>query len=149
MVNNEDSVWIVDDDGEDHELIEEIFEELRFNNPLKFFNGAKSMLNALDKEEVAPFIIFCDVNLPGMDGFQLREKLLATPNNKFHSVPFIFWSTVASEDQIRKSFELRAHGFFIKESKFQDWKTTFIHIIEYWRRSRMPSKADKPDKPLL
>ena len=119
MVNNEDSVWIVDDDGEDHELIQEIFEELRINNPLKFFNGAKPMLNALEKEEIAPFIIFCDVNLPGMDGFQLREKLLATPNNKFHSVPFIFWSTAASEDQIRKSFELRAHGFFIKESKYQ------------------------------
>ena len=125
MVNNEDSVWIVDDDGEDHELIQEIFEELRINNPLKFFNGAKPMLNALEKEEIAPFIIFCDVNLPGMDGFQLREKLLATPNNKFHSVPFIFWSTAASEDQIRKSFELRAHGFFIKESKYQDWEAKY------------------------
>jgi CheY-like chemotaxis protein len=148
MASNQDAVWIVDDDGEDHELVEEIFKELKFKNPLKFFNRAKPMLSALEKEEIAPFIIISDVNLPGMDGFQLREKLLATPDNKFHSVPFIFWSTAASEKQIRKSYELRAHGFFIKESRFEDWKTTFIHIIEYWRRSRMPSKEEKPDKPL-
>jgi CheY-like chemotaxis protein len=149
MVSNQDAVWIVDDDGEDHELIEEIFKEVKFKNPLKFFNGAQSMLSALEKEAIAPFIIICDVNLPGMDGFQLRAKLLEMPNNKFHSVPFIFWSTNASEVQIRKAFELRAHGFFIKEPNFQDWKTSFIHIIEYWRRSRMPSKEDKPDKPLV
>ena len=146
---NEGAIWIVDEDGEDHELIEEIFEELKYKNPLTFFNGAKSLLYALDKEEVAPFIIISDINLPGIDGFELREKLLATPNNKFHSVPFIFWSTNASEEQIRKSFELRAHGFFIKESRFEDWKVSFIHVIEYWRRSRMPSKEDKPDKKLL
>ena len=148
MVNNEVAIWVIDDDGEDHELIEEIIKELKFKNPLKFFNGAKSMLNALDKEDSAPFIIICDVNLPGMDGFQLREKLLATPSNKFHSVPFIFWSTQASEAQIRKAFDLRAHGFFIKDARYEDWKVSFTHIIEYWRRSRMPSKEDKPDKPL-
>jgi len=147
MVSNQDAIWIIDDDNEDHHLIQEIFKEVKYANPLKFFIGAKSMLNALEKEDVAPFIMICDVNLPGMDGFQLREKLLATPNNKYHSVPFIFWSTYASEVQIRKAFDLQAHGFFIKEPNYNDWKTSFIHIIEYWLRSRMPSKEDKPDNP--
>jgi CheY-like chemotaxis protein len=145
---NEDEIWIVDDDGEDHDLIKEIFKEAKFNNPLRFFNSAHNLIEALDETDEAPFIIISDVNLPGTDGFQLREKMLKTPNNKFHSVPFIFWSTYASEDQIRKAFDLRGHGFFIKEPNFEDWKTSFIHIIEYWRRSRMPSKGDKPDKKL-
>jgi CheY-like chemotaxis protein len=146
---NQDAIWIVDDDGEDHELVAEIFQEVKYKNPLKFFNGASAMVQALDEIEIAPFIIICDVNLPRIDGFELRGKLLEIPNNKFHSVPFIFWSTNASEAQIRRAFELRAHGFFIKEAKYEDWKVSLIHIIEYWRRSQMPSKEDKPDKPLL
>ena len=148
-MSNLDAIWIIDDDGEDHDLVKEIFDELNYKNPLNFFNDAKTMLAALDQEETAPFIILCDVNIRGMDGFQLREKLLEIPNNKFHSVPFIFWSVTASEHQIRKAFDLRAHGFFIKEPTFNDWKTSFIHIVEYWKRSKMPSKEDKPDKPLI
>ncbi|HUQ67079.1 MAG TPA: response regulator [Flavitalea sp.] len=147
--SNEDAIWIVDDDSEDHDLITEIFKELKYENPLRFFNGAKSLLKALKEVPAAPFIIICDVNLPGTDGFELKEKLLQTPNNKFHSVPFIFWSTYASEEQIRKAYELRGHGFFIKEPNYEDWKTSFCHILEYWRRSRVPSKEDKPDKPLI
>jgi CheY-like chemotaxis protein len=147
MASNQDEVWIVDSDSEDHELIEEIFKEAKLNRPLKFFHGAKPLIKALDESGAAPFIIICDVNLPGMDGFQLRQTLLEIPNNKFHSVPFIFWSTTASEDQIRKAYDLRAHGFFIKEPKFEDWKASLTLILEYWKKSHMPSKEDKPDKP--
>ena len=147
--SNIDTVWIVDDDDEDHELIIEIFKEARLNRPLKFFKGAKAMLKELENIHIAPFIIICDVNLPGMDGFQLRETLLEIPNNKFHSVPFIFWSTYASEAQIRKAFDLRAHGFFIKEPNYEEWKASLIHIVEYWNKSRTPTKEDKPDKPQL
>src|SRR5205085_4386315 len=103
----DDAIWIVDDDREDHELITDIFEEAKFGNPLRFFKSANSLLQALEEAPQAPFIIICDANLSGTDGFQLREKLLQLKNNKFHSVPFIFWSTYASEEQIRKAFNLR------------------------------------------
>jgi CheY-like chemotaxis protein len=145
----EDAIWVVDDDRDDHDLIRTIFDELNLTNPIEFFNGADPVLLRLEEADVGPFIIICDVNLPKTDGFELREKLLKTPNNLFHSVPFIFWSTYASESQIRKAYDLRAHGFFIKEVEYEEWKASFIHIIEYWRRSRMPSKEDKPDTPLL
>ena len=107
------------------------------------------MYTALDKAESAPFVIISEVNLPATDGFKLRERLLATPNNKFHSVPFIFWSSNASEAQVKKAFELRSHGFFIKEPSYKDWKVTLLQIIKYWQKSRMPSKRDMPDKPLV
>jgi CheY-like chemotaxis protein len=143
----EDAIWIVDDDDEDHDLVREIFKELNQGNPLQFFNSGDSLLNSLKKVEVAPFIIICDVNLPRMDGFELREQLLKTPNNKFHSVPFIFWSSQASEGQIRKAYKLRGHGFFIKEPKYEEWKASLIRIVQYWQKSRTPSKEDKPDQP--
>ena len=146
-LNNQQDVWIIDDDGEDHDLITEIFKETKLPYPLNFFTSGKEMLNVLAKASEAPFMIISDVNLPAMDGFELREKLLASHNNKFHSVPFIFWSNTASETQIRKAFELRCHGFFIKEPNYNDWKVSLIHIIEYWRRSCTPSKEDKPDAP--
>jgi DNA-binding NarL/FixJ family response regulator len=137
-------IWIVDEDLDDHELIQELFKDLSFKNELVLFTTAKGLLVRLDNVEVAPFIIICDVNLAGMSGFELREKLLSTPNKKYHSVPFIFWSVAPSEAQIQQAYELKAHGFFLKESTYEEWRQSLINIIKYWQKSLTPSKEDQP-----
>ena len=84
-----------------------------------------------------------------MSGFELREKLLAAPNAKFHSVPFIFWSLAPSEAQIQQAYQLKVHGFFIKETTYEEWRETLAQIIKYWQKSKMPSKKDRPATPQL
>jgi hypothetical protein len=37
-------------------LIEDIFKEEQYKNPLRFFIGARPMLNTLDKQEIAPLL---------------------------------------------------------------------------------------------
>lgn len=142
------SIWIVDDDKDDQDLIGDILNELGIDNEAVFFSTAKECMKALENEKWGPFIIMCDVNIPGIDGFALREAFLQSPNNKFHSVPFIFWSTYASEQQIQRAYRLRAHGFFIKAPEFKEWKESFAAIIRYWSKSQMPSKEDAYDEPL-
>ena len=146
--DQERPIWIVDDDSDDHQLIREIFADMGWEYPLELFSAADQMFKRLGEAPAAPFIIIADVNLPRMDGFTLREKTLKAPNNKFHSVPFIFWSTQASEAQVRKAYRLCAHGFFLKEAQYNEWKRSLVRIIEYWTSSLTPSKEDKPDPPL-
>ena len=142
-------IWIVNQDKDDHELIATILQEAQILNEVKFFENPHELLGALDRAASAPFMIMSDVNLNGLDGFQLREAMLKAPNTKFHSVPFIFWSESASAAQIKKAFDLRAHGFFIKESSLEEWKETLVQIILYWRKSKMPDKANHDDHPLI
>src|SRR3712207_4572194 len=123
MTDNQ--IWIVNDDYDDRELIQNIMDDLEVDNELVFFHGAKDLLQRLESQEAGPFIIMCDVNLPGTDGFALREQLLKSADRKFHSVPFIFWSTYASDEQIEKAYRMRAHGFFIKEGQYSEWKQSF------------------------
>jgi DNA-binding NtrC family response regulator len=145
----EEEIWIIDSDKDDRELIKEIVLELELPNKVQFFDTTKDFMNHLEEAPTAPFIILCEVNPVDGDGFKLREKLLAEPKKKFHSVPFIFWSTAASEQQIDRAYKLRAHGFFIKEASFRQWKETLVTIINYWRHSKMPSKVDAADASLI
>jgi CheY-like chemotaxis protein len=138
---NTGQIWLIDDDQDDHEMVRDIFKELKLPNELVMLHGSVSAMEKLKEADDAPFIILCDVNLPKMDGFALREAMLENPSKKFHSVPFIFWSSVASENQITRAFNLSVHGFFIKETTFQEMKNTFIQIISYWQKSKMPSKT--------
>jgi CheY-like chemotaxis protein len=140
---NNGTIWIIDSDVEDHDIVKEVWAGLGLSNKVEFFAGAEAALNRLSQIQEAPFIILCDINLPGMDGFQLRQKLLAAHSKIFSSVPFIFWSEHASEAQIAQAYNLSAHGFFVKDVTMEEWKDTFRLIISYWMKSKMPSKTDK------
>lgn len=134
------AVWIIDNDEDDQIMVQEVWRELKLLNKLVFMESAESMLANLSKTDTAPFIIICELNLPKIDGFELREKMLATNSKKFKSVPFIYWSTEVSESQIQRAYDLSIHGLFIKDTTFQELKNTFTNIINYWLKSKMPAK---------
>jgi CheY-like chemotaxis protein len=134
---NDKPIYIVDDDDDD-ELIQEAVETLGMNNELKFFHTAEDLLRELQENKTVPFIIISDVNLPKMDGFELREKILQQTDITDKSMPFIFWSTSASEAQIKRAYDLSAHGFFIKNNTFKELKEELDEIIKYWSKSLVP-----------
>ena len=134
------AVWIIDSDIEDHDIVQEAWNELGLTNDLIFLPTAELTLTRLLDVREAPFIIICGLNLSGITGFELRQRMLDAGSKLFRTVPFIFWSTEASETQITRAFDLSVHGFFIKENSMEEVKKTFTIIINYWFKSRMPSK---------
>lgn len=139
---NTGPVWIIDSDIDDQEMVQEVWQELKLTNELVFLEGAEEAMERMYKVETAPFIIICELHLPKINGFELRKKMLGTHSKKFKSVPFIFWTAEASEEQITEAYNLSAHGFFIKATRFEDLKSTFRYIINYWLRSKMPAKTE-------
>jgi len=134
---NNSPVFIVDDDHDDREFLEQAWKELGYNNPLKFFDDGEQMLNYLKGNSTIPFLILCDVNLPKMDGFELKKQIEES-DIKLKSVPFVFWSNFAAKAQIEKAYNLSANGFFIKETKFEDIKQSLVDIYKYWQKSKTP-----------
>ena len=134
------AVWIIDNDIDDQEVVKHVWNELKLPNELVFLEGAEHAIQTLEQEHYSPFIIICELNLPRINGFELRRIMLEKNEKKFRSVPFIFWTTQASEDQIEKAYNLSVHGLFIKDSDFNELKNTFTCIMNYWLKSKMPSK---------
>ena len=135
---NTNPIYIVDDDPEDEDFIKEAFGELGIKNELKFFSSAESILSQLKQDSEVPFIIISDVNLPKMDGFQLREKILNESAVKDKTIPFIFWTTSASEAQIKRAYDLSVHGFFLKGRSFKELKEKIQEMVAYWSDSLAP-----------
>lgn len=136
---NNSPIFIVDDDTDDREFLEEAWKELGYKNPLRFFDNGEEMLQTLKSEKTVPFLILCDVNLPKMDGFELKKLIEESPV-RHKSVPFVFWSNFAAQSQIEKAYDLAANGFFIKETKFEDIKNSLIDIYQYWQKSKVPEE---------
>jgi DNA-binding NtrC family response regulator len=137
---NTGDIWLIDDDDDDYFMIQEIFRELNIKNNLVGLAGADQAMVQFSKAKEAPFLVLCDLNLSKISGFELREKILEQPGKVFHSVPFIYWSTYASEEQVQYAYDIDAHGFFIKEHSFEEMKISIKKILDYWQCSRLPKK---------
>ena len=59
-------------------------------------------------------IILLDLILPGIDGFEVLEKIRATETSK--NVPVIVFSNLSEEKDIKKSKELGANDFMVKSN---------------------------------
>ncbi len=131
-------VLIVNDDDDDRESLKEAWNELGYPNQLIFFTNGGDVLQYLDSETPIPFIILCDVNLPKMDGFELKEKILQDNIAHYKSIPFVYWSDHVSNAQVEKSYDLGGNGFFIKGNTFKEIKKSLRDIVNYWANSKVP-----------
>lgn len=135
-------ILIVDDDEDDLEMIKEAARCLNMQRPIHFFKSGDELESFLQSSPEPPFLIISDVNLPGEDGFALRKRIARNKDLKYLSVPFIFWSTSASEKQIQYAYDLPAQGFFFKASNFDELCETFQTIVSYWQKSQHPKRLD-------
>jgi CheY-like chemotaxis protein len=135
---NKAPILIVDDDSDDREFLQAAWNDLEFGNPLVFFSDGEAILEYLRSEKAKPFLILCDVNIPRMDGFELKEQLFNDSSMNYKSIPFVFWSTAVSIAQIQKAYDLGVNGFFVKENSFEDIKQSLIDIVNYWSKSKTP-----------
>jgi CheY-like chemotaxis protein len=62
--------------------------------------------------ELSPDIIFLDIRLPKMDGFQVLQKLRNQPATK--AIPVIILSNYSEKDLVEKGLRLGAHEYLIK-----------------------------------
>lgn len=135
---NTQPIFIVDDDKDEWEFIQDAWEELEYKNQLIFFSNAEDVLNYLKQEKVVPFLIISDVKLNKMSGFDLKKKIFEDISINHKSVPFVFFSNTATTAQIEKSYDLGSNGFFIKGQNMEEIKNTLKDIFNYWQKSKTP-----------
>lgn len=133
-------ILIVDDDQDDLDMIKEVTDHLCIKRPILLFKSGNELVTYLMQDNLSPFIIISDVNLPNEDGFALKKRILESNVLKYKSIPFIYWTNGASEKQIRYAYDLPAQGFFFKPDNFNDLCQTLKTIVEYWQKSQHPKK---------
>ena len=132
-------IIIVEDDKEDQEVLAEVFQELKIENEIKFFKEGTSVLTYLRTTSDKPFIIITDINMPMMNGVELREEIYKDDFLRKKSIPFIFLSTTDGRRIINKVYDLEVQGFFQKEVSYQAVSNQIKLIIDYWAKCNHPN----------
>ncbi|WP_276370977.1 response regulator [Chryseolinea sp. H1M3-3] len=138
-MNKRGPIIIIEDDSDDQEILTEIFKELNYSNQIIFFGDGEAALEFLINTAIEPFIIFSDINMPKLNGVELREKVHNNEDLRLKSIPYLFFTTSAEQKHVIDAYSKSIQGFFIKPSNFEKLRSTVKTIVEYWQECISPN----------
>jgi DNA-binding NtrC family response regulator len=138
-MNKTGPIIIIEDDMDDQEILSAIFKELDYDNKLVFFGDSEKALEYLIKTDIEPFLVLSDINMPKLNGMELREKIINNEDLRLKSIPYLFFTTTAEQKHVIDAYSRSIQGFFVKPSNYNKLKSMLVKIVEYWQECESPN----------
>ncbi|WP_456312359.1 response regulator [Pseudomonas shirazensis] len=113
-------ILLADDDTDDTEMFCEALADVNKDIICYCAENGNKALQILDKLEVKPKLIFLDLNMPLMDGWQCLKILKKDAN--YQDIPVIMISTSSHKNDMEKASDLGAICYFVKPNSYEDLK---------------------------
>jgi CheY-like chemotaxis protein len=124
-------ILVVDDDVEDHMIMQEYFEDMNYRDPVKFVINGLEAIKYLEsqKKGLLPQLIILDLNMPMMNGTQTLVQIKRDPDLK--NIPVIIYSTSENETEKRKTLSLGAMEYVVKPLNFEEGSKMIAKFLTY------------------
>lgn len=130
---------MIDDDQEDLDIFSYAFREIDTGNEIVTFCDGIKALEFLKKSEREFLFILCDINMPKLNGLELRQSIYDDVILRQRSIPFLFLSTADNRIFVDKAYDLSVQGYFRKPAHLDEVKEMLRAIIVYWQYSHHPN----------
>lgn len=121
------TLLLVDDDTDDTELFVEALNEIDETVTCYAAGDGRQALDHLDQHSTKPDIIFLDINMPGMNGWQCLTALKENPQHQ--QIPVVIYSTSAAKRDRDIAAQLGALGFITKPADYQELKNILRQLL--------------------
>ena len=123
------------DDDEDDQLIFQRW--LRRNATAPFVKMMDSAADAIRYLESLPsnapelpHVIFCDVKMPGVDGFDFLRWLRSSPHKH---IPVVMRSSSPITADVERAYTLGANSYVVKRMDLDAMEQRINDLVHYWR----------------
>lgn len=140
-MNKNGPIIVIEDDADDQEVLVAIFKKLDYKNEIIFFSDGFAALEYLSVSHNKPFLILSDINMPKLNGFELREKVYNNEALKMKCIPYLFFTTSATQQAVVDAYSKSVQGFFVKPNNYEKLESTIKRIIEYWQECISPNQV--------
>lgn len=118
---------LVDDDEDDALLFREAVGQLGPVMKCFIAESGEKVFEVLSQHHSAqPHIIFLDINMPIMNGWDCLERLKEDP--EYRHIPVIIYSTSSAKQDVDKAYNLGALTFVTKPEDFKEL-TKILHVV--------------------
>lgn len=121
-------IFFADDDEDDRELFERAVQEADSSATCHLAKNGRELLIMLSGHQtVKPDIIFLDVSMPVMDGWECLESVKKIEEHR--NIPVIIYSTTSQPHHVKKALLSGALCLITKPENFQTIKGIISEVI--------------------
>ena len=141
---------VVEDSNEDFRMLQRLMRRMSVQNPIHRCTNGDEVLDflyqlgseALRNSKVAlrPSVILLDLNLPGIDGRDILDRL--KQDNSFKEIPIVVFTTSSNPKDIELCYQKGANGYLVKPMDAEELKKTIQAFVDYWLEANMPPALD-------
>lgn len=118
---------LIDDDADDSELFREALSEVDTDIVLYCAVNGEEALKRL-KEIPQPSLLFLDINMPRMNGWECLKRLKAS--DEYKAIPVIMYSTSSNQREIDIAIDLGALSFITKPHSYSALRNMMRDIVD-------------------
>ena len=128
-------ILLVEDNSGDIRLTKEILKDCDVASNVAVARDGVEALAFLRRERpyeetTRPDLIFLDLNLPKMDGYQVLAAIKTDTNLK--SIPVVILTTTETEEDIIKTYEMNASCYIVKPIDLAGFVRVLKGAINFW-----------------
>lgn len=121
-------ILLVDDDSDDQLFFIDAIKELEPSLECGIANNGVEALDLLKKVPPPPSLIFLDLNMPLMNGFECLAKLKEI--NQYKEIPVIIFTTSNHPVDVERTISMGAKMFLTKPPDFEVLKEKLDDILK-------------------
>lgn len=117
--NSKPTIYVVDDDADDRELLTEAFQQVTDRHHLKAISNGKTLIDLLSGKTDAelPCLIVLDYNMPELNGMDVLKYLQNSV--RYRRIPKVIYTTSNSWVEQSEFMALGANEFLTKAVNFK------------------------------
>ncbi|MDZ8050988.1 MAG: response regulator [Aulosira sp. ZfuVER01] len=135
---------VVEDSNEDFRMLQRLMRRMAVQNPIYRCTNGDEVLDLLYKESsnenssavLRPSVILLDLNLPGIDGRDILERL--KQDITYRDIPIVVFTTSSNPRDIELCYQKGANGYLVKPMDAQGLRKTIQAFVDYWLETNTP-----------
>jgi len=135
---NSENIVFVEDDADDIFLLKMACKKAGMTGSANFLENGRRAVEffkpklPLRENRSKPFLIFLDLNMPEMNGFEFLKWL--RQEAAVSSVPVIILSTSENPMDIAKAYDVGANAYLVKANSIDDLTSLISVSLQFWTR---------------
>ncbi len=93
-------------------------------------DDAWARLQDVSEEDQYPDLILLDLNLPGLSGHELLERIRSEESTR--NLPVLVLSSSSYSPDVERAYSLGANAYLTKASRLNDARAMFESIVKFW-----------------
>jgi CheY-like chemotaxis protein len=122
-------IFLVEDDEDDVLLFKEIMKEIDNTILLDHADDGRKALKKLQTMEVLPNVIFLDLNMPCMNGFEFMHTI--KNDERLRQLPIVIFTSSNNPEDVEKTHKLGANIFLSKPVEYGLMKEKLERILSF------------------